>query len=81
MAKFKFDLGFVIYYETVVEADNLESAKSMLDEACEPCVNGSGDKGCVHDYEGVEMSNAQKHTEFYGIRRNSTVQVTEQVLE
>ena len=42
MAKFRFDVGLVIYHEVTIEADDLDSAKILLDASTVRLKNGDG---------------------------------------
>ena len=80
MAKFRFDVGLVVYHEVIVVADDLESAKSSLDVSCKELKEGNGFTNTINT-DAVEWNMAQKDIEYYGIKVGSTVQIHDEVLE
>ena len=80
MAKFKFDVGVIIYYEMTVEADDAVTAKSILESGTADLRNGLGFSTTITDHNIVHNPQ-QKEVQWYGVKPNSMVKVIEEVIE
>ena len=80
MAKFRFDVGLVIYHEVTIEADDLDSAKILLDASTVRLKNGDGMTNEINQ-ENVFWDMSHKEIQWHGVKPNSVVKVADEILE
>lgn len=80
MAKFQFDVGIVIYHEVTVEADDLDSAKILLDTSTVRLKNGDGITSEINQ-ENVTWNMRHKEIAWHGVKPNSVIRVSDEILE
>ncbi len=80
MAKFRFDVGLVIYHEVTIEAADLDSAKILLDESTVKLKNGDG-MTTEMSRENVSWNMRHKEIAWNGVKPNSVIRVSDEILE
>ena len=77
MAKFRFDVGVIIYQEVTIEAEDLNSAKITLDEASKDLKDGIG-FGSGTTKEGLIWDMRHKEIQWHGVKPNSVIEISEE---
>ena len=80
MANFRFDVGLIIYHEVTVEADDLDSAKILLGKATDGLKEGNGMSSEMNQ-DGVLWNMNHKEILWHGVKSNSVVRVSDEILE